>query len=853
MSDKRRSDKKTADKKTPDKKMPDKSKHPLLQFGLIPLAGIILSFVIATAINLSVVRSGVNSDYQTQRINNSADSLKLRLDQSQQSLIRQAQSMAASIQLSELVVNGDKAARSLEETRLREMIPYARSVRLFRVGEAKPDSEAFPPFRFQSLDMVNRTEQGETVYPEAINADGLWIVALAAPIRTPSNRTIFGSLFVYYDINVFSEALSASVEGKVSIIQAFPKAPEIEILSAGQSNDATPVQRDLANPNWHIVFSPDDALANSEIGSVGAYLIPGLLALIISIAAVSFGLYKVFISLKSDARHVINQMADVINGKFTHSSEYTHTDFLEIDATLSRMGKKEKVQKQVAQLNVTATPLPGAEIESLEMADLNKPMAEFDFEDDSSEDRAEETEEIEEEPETDVSSIFRAYDIRGIVGETLTFEIVKRIGLAIGTEAGEIGEQTLFVGADGRLSSPELAEALIEGLTESGRDVINLGSIPTPLLYFATHVSETTSGVMVTGSHNAAEYNGLKIVFNGQSLVEDEIQVLYRRYLNQEFSTGEGQITQSDIRDEYIDTIADDVVVAQPLKIIVDCGNGIAGDIIPDLIQNLGCDVTPLYCDVDGNFPNHHPDPTNPDNLQDLILMVKTQGADVGLALDGDGDRLVAVTKDGDIVWPDSLLMLFAKDVVSRNPGSDVVYDVKCTRHLNSVISGFGGRPLICRSGHSFIKAKMLETDAILGGEMSGHICFKERWYGFDDGIYAAARLLEIIGSQTEGLAELLSEFPSGVVTPEIQIAVPESHKFDLVQQIIDNAEFEGATITTIDGLRADFSDSWGLVRASNTSPCLTLRFEADDNDSLLNIQTLFRDELTAIDESLTF
>jgi len=829
------------------KTMPEKNKNPLLQFALIPLAGIVLGFIIASTINLAIVRSGVNSEYQSERINTSADSLKLRLDQSQQNLIRQAQSMAASIQLSELVTNGDSATRSLEEARLREMIPYARSVSLFRVGEAKPDPEAFPPFRFQSLDMVNRTEQGETVYPEAINADGLWIVALAAPIRTPSNSTIFGSLFIYYDINVFNEALSASIEGKISIIQAFPNVPEIEILNAGQSNGAESVRRDLSNPNWHILFSPDDALANSEIGGLGAYLVPGLLALIISLAAVFFGMQKVFKTFKADIRHIINQMADVINGRFTPSSDYVHQEFLEVDATLSRMGKKENKEKQVTPLKVTATPLPDTEVETLEMADLNDDeMAEFDFEEAPEE-------EIEEIPETDVSSIFRAYDIRGVVGETLTPEIVKRIGLAIGTEAGEIGEQKLAVGADGRLSSPELTEALIEGLIESGRDVINLGTIPTPLLYFATHVSEAVSGVMVTGSHNAAEYNGLKIVFNGQSLVEDEIQALYRRYLNQDFSSGEGQLTESDLRDEYIDTIADDVVVAQPLKVIVDCGNGIAGDIVPDLIQNLGCDVTPLYCDVDGNFPNHHPDPTNPDNLQDLILMVKSQGADVGLALDGDGDRLVAITKDGDIVWPDVLLMLFAKDVVSRNPGSDVVYDVKCTRHLNSVISGFGGRPLICRSGHSFIKAKMLETDAILGGEMSGHICFKERWYGFDDGIYAAARLLEIIGSQTEGLSELLSEFPAGVVTPEIHIPVPESHKFDLIQRIIDNADFEGATITTIDGLRVDFSDSWGLVRASNTSPNLTLRFEADDNDSLLNIQTLFRDEMAAIDESLTF
>ena len=587
-------------------------------------------------------------------------------------------------------------------------------------------------------------------------------------------------------------------------------------------------------------FSPSDALINSEIGGVGTFLIPSLLSLMITLAGVLFGLQKILKGLKADTRHVVSQILDVLNGRFTHSSDYTHSEFLNIDSTLSR------ISKGVAPQNVSTIPQPGA-AESIEQRDLQgaNELKERSLKGENKKHDA--------EKEIDVSSIFRAYDIRGVVGETLTIDIVKRIGLAIGTQAGKIGEQTLAVGADGRLSSPDLAEALIEGLCKSGRNVINLGSVPTPVLYFATHLSKAQSGVMITGSHNAPDYNGLKIVFNEQALVDEEIQALYQCYLKQEFSEGEGEVTELDIKEEYIDTITGDVVVAQPLKVVIDCGNGIAGDILPKLAQNLGCEVIPLYCNVDGNFPNHHPDPINPENLQDLILMVKSQQADIGLALDGDGDRLVAITKEGDIVWPDRLLMLFAKDVVSRNPGSDVVYDVICTRHLNGVISGFGGRPLICRSGHSFIKAKMRETGAILGGEMSGHICFKERWYGFDDGIYAAARLLEVVGSQPEGLAELLSEFPGGVCTPEITINVPESQKFDIVRQIIDRANFEDAVITTIDGLRVDFTDSWGLVRASNTSPCLTLRFEADNDDSLLNIKTLFRDKLSSVNESLTF
>ena len=358
---------------------------------------------------------------------------------------------------------------------------------------------------------------------------------------------------------------------------------------------------------------------------------------------------------------------------------------------------------------------------------------------------------------------------------------------------------------------------------------------------------------MVTGGHNPPDYNGFKIVLDGRTLVDVDIQKLYQRIVDGKFSSGEGDLTEIDIRDDYIDAIADDVVVAQPLTVVIDCGNGIAGDIAPDLLGNLGCDVVPLYCDVDGTFPNHPPDPGVPENLEDLVLTVKSQKADIGIALDGDGDSLVAVTKHGEIIWPDRLLMLFAKDVVSRNPGSDVVYDVKCTRHLNSVISGFGGRPIISRSGHSFIKEKIAETDAVLGGEMSGHICFSERWFGFDDGLYSAARLLEIVGSQTEGLDELLAEFPSSLSTPEIHIKVDDEAKFKIMDQLNQVASFEDGTVTTIDGIRVDYSDGWGLVRASNTNPMLTLRFEADDEAAMERIKGIFREQIQAVDKDLNF
>jgi phosphomannomutase/phosphoglucomutase len=361
---------------------------------------------------------------------------------------------------------------------------------------------------------------------------------------------------------------------------------------------------------------------------------------------------------------------------------------------------------------------------------------------------------------------------------------------------------------------------------------------------------------MVTGSHNAPDHNGFKVVLEGKSLVDHEISALYRRLQENNFSTGSGTISAAsaaDFTQEYIDAISYDVVVAQPLKVVIDCGNGIAGSIAPELLDSLGCETIPLYCEVDGSFPNHHPDPTRPENLKDLIATVQSQGADLGIAVDGDGNRLVAVTADGQIVWPDRLLMLFAKDIVSRNPGADVVYDVKCTRHLNSVISSFGGRPIICKSGHSFVKQKIAETGALLGGELSGHICFSERWFGFDDGLYSAARLLEIVGSQEDSLADLLADFPTSVATPEIHVAVRDSEKFSLIETLVAAADFEDATLTTIDGLRVDFADGWGLVRASNTEPALTLRFEADSDESLKDIKSAFRELLQEVKSDLNF
>lgn len=449
--------------------------------------------------------------------------------------------------------------------------------------------------------------------------------------------------------------------------------------------------------------------------------------------------------------------------------------------------------------------------------------------------------------------IFRAYDIRGVVDETLTTETVYLIGKAIGSEARAQHETKVIIARDGRLSGPVLSEALKNGLLDSGCDVIDIGSVPTPLLYFAANTLSSRSGVMLTGSHNPKNHNGLKIVIAGQTLSEEKIQALYKRIMTKDFSTGHGKYSQHNIIDEYIHYLKKTLHIspAKKLKIVVDAGNGIAGKIAPDLYRNLGCEVIELFCDVDGHFPNHHPDPAVPENLKDLIRTVKEQSADIGLAFDGDGDRVGVVTNEGEIIWPDRQLMLYAKDVLSRRPGAKIIYDVKCTKHLHAEIKKYHGVPLMYKTGHSLIKNKMREEGALLAGEMSGHIFFKERWFGFDDGLYTGARLLEILSQEKGSVAELFKKFPNSFSTPELKVSVTSEQRKKLIDNLKQSEQFKKARIIDIDGIRVEFEHGWGLMRGSNTTSHLVLRFEADNQADLDSIQKLFHEELLKIDSTL--
>jgi len=454
-------------------------------------------------------------------------------------------------------------------------------------------------------------------------------------------------------------------------------------------------------------------------------------------------------------------------------------------------------------------------------------------------------------------SIFRAYDIRGIVGQTLTLEGVYLIGQALGTEALEKGEQSLALGFDGRHSSPVLAEWLSEGILSTGCEVIDVGSIPTPLLYYATFVLDTRSGVMITGSHNPPEYNGLKIVIQGETLAEDRIQNIYQRIVADNFLQGRGEYREVDLVESYLHHIADTVKLKRPLRVVVDAGNGIAGMVAPELYRRLGCEIHELFCKVDGSFPNHHPDPSQIENLQDLIKAVREQKADLGLAFDGDGDRLGVVTGQGKIIWPDRQLILFAQSILAQHPRAKIIYDVKCTAHLAHFIRQQGGEPLMWKTGHSLIKAKLAETQALLAGEMSGHIFFKDRWFGFDDGLYAGARLLELLSASEADCEAVFAAIPDSVNTPELKVFVSEDEKFKMMDQLISQMKLtqkkfaQAQEVITIDGLRINFADGWGLVRPSNTTPCLVLRFEASNETIMQKIQDCFRDLLLAVKPGL--
>ncbi|ARU90400.1 phosphomannomutase [Pseudomonas sp. M30-35] len=724
-------------------------------------------------------------------------------------------------------------------------------------GQATQDMGRTAPMNFAALDLLRRVENGQTPAVEAYKVGQQWLVYSVAPLRLSKDQAAQGTLLLAFDLNRLMASLPPlpAEVGAIQLSQQFGTAAAQVLVQRG-SVQGNPQQLNSGNPNWTLRFTPGPALSGAAFSPL-ALALAGLLALLGAV----IGFYLVHRSFNRHLEADINQLEQLAKelsaGKSVKAFSLSLPALNNLAKTLARMPRRaESTGNAKDSAAKTSKTEKAAQIAAEKPVIFADPL--FQDTDILDIDILDEDQDLLGLEQSSVMSnsqvapklpadIFRAYDIRGVVGRTLTAETAYWVGRAVGSESLAKGEPDVAVGRDGRLSGPELVEQLIQGLVDSGCNVSDVGMVPTPVVYYAANILSGKSAVMLTGSHNPPDYNGFKIVIAGDTLANEQILALKTRIDTNDLSSGVGSVEQVDVLDRYFKQIRDDIALAKPLKVVVDCGNGAAGVIAPQLIEALGCTVIPLFCDVDGTFPNHHPDPGKPENLVDLIAKVKSEKADLGLAFDGDGDRVGVVTNTGTIVFPDRLLMLFAKDVVSRNPGADIIFDVKCTRRLTPLISGYGGRPVMWKTGHSLIKKKMKETGALLAGEMSGHIFFKERWFGFDDGIYSAARLLEILSQDKRDAEHVFSAFPSDVSTPEINIQVTEENKFQIIDRLQREGSWGDANITTLDGVRVDYPKGWGLVRASNTTPVLVLRFEAETEAELERIKVIFREQMTAL------
>lgn len=725
--------------------------------------------------------------------------------------------------------------RGKEQSFLRQT-PDAKYVRLLPVEWDELETGVGPKLSFASLAMLRGVETSRAVSSAEVHQfnSRQRHIALAAPVLKGKKGAVVGVIHLSLPMDMLNSSVAgvAVQSGSINLRQVAGGAP---LLLASNDSARRKLPRSsgsikIPGSIWSVAYKSKSSSVvwSDHIVFYGALLIGlGLIAL-----AVLLLTHRLKLGLVSDQESILILVERLLLGRVASSQKARIAELQGIMDHLVHMMhgiKSRAAAKPIAPETMNeATGLPQSTVEEAIEAVSEQAGGNF-----------------------LPASIFRSYDIRGIVTKELTADVVYQLGRVIGSAAYDEGQQTVIVARDGRKSGQELSTALCRGLMASGRDVLDIGMVPTPLLYFATNFLGSSSGVMVTGSHNPPEYNGLKIVIAGETLSGDGIKALRNRISKGDLLQGEGTRTEQDLLADYLSRVVEDLHIGRPLKVVLDCGNGVAGVVAPHLLKLLGCQVTELYCDVDGDFPNHHPDPTKPENLEALVSEVKSSQADIGIALDGDGDRIGVVDSAGNIIWPDRLLMLFAIDLLIRQPGADIIYDVKSSRHLAGQILANGGRPLMWKTGHSLIKARMKETGALLAGELSGHIFFKERWYGFDDGLYACARLLEILAADSRSSAEIFAELPESVSTPELTLAMQEGENVELMDKLLASGEMQDAKLIKIDGIRAEFEYGWGLVRASNTMPAVTFRFEAEDMDGLKRVQAVFREQLLKINSEL--
>jgi len=716
-------------------------------------------------------------------------------------------------------------------TRAFSSFPGVESAEIIRVGRLGLADPAFDRGQLRNnieTHLVGQVVAGATPGPEAYSSDGRWLLGMA--VAVPANEQTSSVLLLRVNLET-AEGQILPASDRTAALALWARSGDGSFHAVGRARAADTTR----GVTWVATQAPPIHAGFSADAGITDVLPLGILPVLFAIGVVGLALIALiqfcFGTMASNLQADSLKLTELALRQRSATASVPTLHFRQLaDLGEALVKLRRELQTGAGRSREIDTPTlrtPGTDTEDA-----------LDIEDSAIESTA-----AGEAPLEVPARIFRDYDIRGLAVE-LTAPLARAIGQAIGSEALDCGRSSVVVGTDGRHSSPALREHLVGGLLASGVDVIDIGTVATPMLYFACHHLQSMSGVMVTGSHNPADHNGFKIMIDGETLCGERIERLRQRIGDKRFHSGQGSYTVNEIDALYIKAVADDVLVDTPHRIVVDCGNGAASVIAVDLFRELGCEVVPLYCELDGSFPNHHPDPCVPENLLDLIGQVRQHGAVAGIAFDGDADRIGVVSASGAIITADRLMMLFARDLLLRNPGADVVFDVKCSRNLPAVIVGHGGRPIMCRSGHSWIKQKMKETGALLGGEFTGHICFRDRWFGFDDALYAAARLLEIMTAENRDIDELLAELPNDVATPEIHLAVGEEHKFELMDTISKGICFDDAHLVRIDGVRAEFGDGWGLIRASNTTGTLICRFEASDSAALRRIQSAFRAEL---------
>lgn len=782
--------------------------------------------------------------------------------------------IAADPRVRSLILTGRDATKRARAEQLKKQLPGALRLRLLPTGIFRVDKRREPHLGFACLDMQREAEKSHRAPAVEMHAFGSsqQHIAVLQPVLSRAGDKVVGHILLALDVKLIARWLQEDgVKGYLELTQSVAGKPGLVIGSAGDmtaKHAGLMASAVVPGTRWHMqVWTPlvVPSLFNLNI------LIVVLVAILLSALLIFLLRNSLSRAIQIDIENFMQMEANFLRGIKHHDYSLKMTEFKSAAGRFDNLKQGQSLDRErdgdPNAVSVSDISMHGSmdrvfmdtgvmEVQELESDaefkhSMSQQMQQPTHSDRSDSSLQSSAKPAPEKPGLPPASIFKAYDIRGIVGKTLTPQYMMLIGRALGSEAIGRGLGKIAFARDGRLSGPELGGALVRGLQAAGMDVLDIGMVPTPVLYYAAAELSEGTGAMLTGSHNPPDYNGLKMVLGGETLSGDTIQSLRERILNEDFTRGSGEYATRIISNDYIERITSDIKLKRKLKIVIDCGNGVAGAVAPKLFNSLGCEVIELYSEVDGHFPNHHPDPSKPENLQDLIEAVRAQNADLGLAFDGDGDRLGVVSANGNIIWPDRLMMLFAADVLSRNHGAQIIYDIKCSSNLTKVIWEKGGEPLMWKTGHSLIKAKMQQSGALLAGEMSGHIFFKERWYGFDDGLYSGARLLEIIAAEERPAHEIFAALPDAVNTPELNLSMAEGEHFKFMETLLDRADFASANVTMIDGIRVDYEDGWGLVRASNTTPCLVLRFEAQNEDALKRIEDEFRAVMLEIDPSL--